>query len=652
MKPPVAFDRAGAKAAGYTDAEIDAYLAQGTPVSTKSPASPKEAVASKKEAEGWSTRGKALSVAREALGQGAAFGFGDELEAGITSLLPGRKSYGEELQRIRSEMGQFGEAYPKTALAAQVAGGVASGAGLAKGAVAGVKGASAIARALTKSAALQGAVGGAGASDEGVVNRLVGAGAGGAIGGALGRAGGLVAERGARALTRGGISESAGVAAMREAMEAQKLTPDALRARAAQMAASAPEARAMDVLGEPGVRIGRRLQAIGGEAGQDISSAMAARAETKPERLQQALTRTTGKGKENLLETVSEIAKRRKDVADPLYEEVKQQPPVVSDQLEKFISSRKSLRDADKKARELMEEAGVDLPTMATAGGTTPLRTPEYLDYMKRAIDDQLYNGKRPGPGQLGYTEQRLIRDTRKEFVDMLDMTIPGYKEARDAWAGETALLNALETGQEFAAKKITANDLAEVLGTMSDSEREFVQRGWLDVQRERISDNLLRPSELKTPKYREKVQALFGEQSDDILNALDTEMQLGANASAIMGGSRTAPLQADIAQELAPTRLGKAVRAIASPRATAVNLLEAGVTRAGERIGGDRAAARRVQKAAAMLTPAGSMGDILQRVEREYGARARGEQVGRRVGTAIGGIAGRESVRRARGEL
>lgn len=648
IQPPTAAERKQLLSMGYSEEDLAREFGGPSPSTAKAPVAP----AAPKAAEGWSARGKALSVAREAIGQGAGFGFGDEAEALITSLLPGSKTYSEELQRIRGEMGEFEKAYPKTVLASQLVGGIATGGGLARGAMIGAKGASSVARALTKSAALQGALGGAGASDEGLGNRLVGAATGGVIGGALGRAGGLAAEKGARALARGGVKESAGVAALREAMEAQKATPSAIRERATQMAAAAPEARAMDVLGEPGVRIGRRLQAIGGEAGQDIGATMTARAESRPERLQQALTRTTGKAQENLLETVEDIAARRKQVADPLYEEMKQQAPVISDELEKFIASRPALRVAQKKARALMAEAGITLPTMDTAAGATPLRTPEYLDYMKRALDDRLYNGKRPGPGELGLTEQNLIKQTRRDFVDMLDMMIPGYKEARDAWAGETALLNALETGQEFAKKNKTAPAIAQALDGLSDSEQEFVRRGWLDTQRERISENALRPSEIKTPKYREKVQVLFGDQAEGILSALDAEMQLGANASSIMGGSRTAPLQADIAQELAPTRLGRLVRAAASPRATAVNLLEAGVTRAGERIGGERAAARRVQKAQALLTPAERMGDLLANVEREYAARAKGAQFGSRVGALLGGVSGRESVRRVRGEL
>lgn len=648
MQPPTAEERKQLISMGYTPQQIDQDF--GVADAPSSTARPTQA-APKKAAESWSMRGKGLSVAREALGQGLGFGFGDEAEAFVSSLVK-PKSYEEELQRVRGEMKEFGEAYPKTATASQIVGGIAAGGGLARGAMAGVKGASAVARALTKSAALQGALGGAGGSDEGLVNRAVGAGTGALIGGALGRAGGMLAGKAAQIKQRGALTESAGVNAIREAMSAGKMTPEMVRSRAQQLATDAPSARAMDVLGEPGVRIGRRIQALGGEAGEDIGKAMTERTGAIPERLQQALTRTTGIAKENMLETVDEIATRRKAIADPLYEAVKQQAPVVSDELEKLIASRPSLRQAASKAQNLMAESGVKLPTMSTAEGATPLRTPEYLDYMKRALDDMLYMGKRPGPGGLGLTEQRSIAQTRKDFIDMLDMSIPGYQEARAAWAGETAFINAIETGQEFARKKVAPRDIAKALETMPVDEQEFVQRGWLDAQRESISEMRLRPSEIKTPKYREKVEAIFGDKADDIISALDAEVQLTANANAIMSGSRTAPLAVDIAQEIPPTRAGRFVRAIGSPKATAMYLAETGLNRAGERLGGARAAARRGGKAQALLTPASSMSDLMGTVEREYAARAKAASVANRVAAPLGGLSGRETVRRLRGEL
>lgn len=637
------FDEALARRRASADAEAATAAAKAPAAS-----SPQSKA---KSAESWSTRGKGLSVAREALGQGLGFGFGDEVEALVSSLIS-PKSYQDELQRVRGEMKEFEEAYPKTVLASQVAGGIAAGGGLARGALAGVKGASAAARALTKSAALQGALGGAGGSEEGLANRAVGAGAGALIGGALGRAGGMLAGKATQVAKRGALNEAAGVSAIREAMTAGKMTPEMVRSRAQQLATDAPVARALDVLGEPGVRIGRRLQAIGGEAGEDIGTAMTERTGAIPERLQQALTRTTGMAGENMLETIDAIATRRKALADPLYEAAYQQAPVVSDALEKLIASRPSLRQAASQAQKLMEESGVELPTMSTAGGATPLRTPEYLDYMKRAMDDMLYMGKRPGPGGLGLTEQRSIAQTRKDFIDILDTTVPKLKEARLAWAGETAFSNAIETGQDFASKKVTPRDIVKALETMPINEQEFVQRGWLDAQRESISEMRLRPSEIRTPKYREKVEAIFGDKADDIIAALDAEVQLTANANSIMSGSRTAPLAVDIAQEMAPTKAGLFVRAISSPKATVMNFAEAGLNRAGERLGGARAAARRGEKAKALLTPASRMSDLMGSVEREYAARASAAAVANRVAAPLGGFSGREAVRRLRGEL
>jgi hypothetical protein len=161
-----------------------------------------------------------------------------------------------------------------------------------------------------------------------------------------------------------------------------------------------------------------------------------------------------------------------------------------------------------------------------------------------------------------------------------------------------------------------------------------------------------LRPSEIRTPKYREKVEAIFGDKADDIISALDAEVQLTANANSIMSGSRTAPLAVDIAQEMAPTKAGRLVRAISSPKETAMNLAEAGLNRAGERLGGARAAARRGEKAKALLTPASSMSDLMGSVEREYAARASAASLANRVAAPLGGFSGRETVRRLRGEL
>jgi hypothetical protein len=64
-------------------------------------------------------------LARTVLGQGLAFGFGDEAEAAVLRK-PG-ESYEDALKRIRGEIGEYREAYPKTAIAGELAGGLVRG---------------------------------------------------------------------------------------------------------------------------------------------------------------------------------------------------------------------------------------------------------------------------------------------------------------------------------------------------------------------------------------------------------------------------------------------------------------------------------------------------------------------------------------------
>ncbi|NBS71400.1 hypothetical protein EBT31_21185, partial [bacterium] len=114
MKPPVAFDRAGAKAAGYSDAEIDAYLA-----SNPSAATPTASVQASQPTEAPTQRLRSLA-------QGATFGFADELEAAARSILPG-ETYEQAIQDVRGKMAAYQQERPMEALAYEVGGGLLTG---------------------------------------------------------------------------------------------------------------------------------------------------------------------------------------------------------------------------------------------------------------------------------------------------------------------------------------------------------------------------------------------------------------------------------------------------------------------------------------------------------------------------------------------
>ena len=90
-----------------------------------------------------------------AIGQGVTFGFGDELEAGVRSLV-GDRSYDEEVADIRKSISEFRETNPVAAYGSEFVGSIPTGVGLAGLALrGGLKGAA-------KIGALEGSIYGAG----------------------------------------------------------------------------------------------------------------------------------------------------------------------------------------------------------------------------------------------------------------------------------------------------------------------------------------------------------------------------------------------------------------------------------------------------------------------------------------------------------
>lgn len=129
-------------------------------------------------------KGLARSVA-----QGAPFvgTFLDEAEAAAMAAARG-VPYAEERQRIKGEMREFQQAYPKTAALGEIVASLATGGALARGAMKlGTASASKLASRLLASNALQGGIAGAGAADDGVGSRAVGAVTGSVLGGAVGK---------------------------------------------------------------------------------------------------------------------------------------------------------------------------------------------------------------------------------------------------------------------------------------------------------------------------------------------------------------------------------------------------------------------------------------------------------------------------------
>ncbi len=143
--------------------------------------------------------GGVRDYARATLGQGLAFGFGDEAEAFVKSLVSDRE-YDDIVQEVRADINRFREEQPVAAYGAEIGGAIlpailSGGTTLAaRGGLAGAQTAAKAIKPVTsairanpvKSATAQGALYGAGTSEGNVVERLPGAATGAVLSGTVG----------------------------------------------------------------------------------------------------------------------------------------------------------------------------------------------------------------------------------------------------------------------------------------------------------------------------------------------------------------------------------------------------------------------------------------------------------------------------------
>ena len=614
------------------------------------------------------TKGEEAKGLARVLAQGATLGLARNVEP-LFYAAPGGESMGEAKTRIGQEMAKYREGSPLLAPVAELAGNVATGAGLLRYGMKGAGAARTVARTLAGSGAAQGAISGAASVDGPAADRVKAALFGAAVGGTLGAAGGALVKRavtsGGRAYSTGRLSVPPEVQMTEEAMGDLRMTPDQLRAQAQQLVSDSPESRVIDVLGQPGTRIGRRIEALGGEAGEQVSKTMGARLETKLARMAEIFPRITGKAREDVIQTIEDSIERGKTASAPLYKQFEAEAAKASPVLDDLVKTpfgqdvlARARRNAANERRSFIEPAIPSAPTgMIDAAGNPVMSAPKPAEYnprsindIKKAMDDVIYGSKYQnatgGTGGLLPGEVRAAKDLRVAFVDEADKLWPeSFADARSAWAGESALRNAMSDAEELASRTAKPGEIKQYLNKLtSDSEKEYFQRGWLNAQVDKIEAGGLTPKQIRTPLYQKQVTEVFGSDAPQIIGALRAEVQLADAAGQIVGGARTAPLQADMQREMRSKAMEKARNVYTMVRNDPFYAGARAADIALETVRGPTRAAERVVKAKALMTPATDMGKLLDQVAQDYRFRQAGDVRGR----VSRGALGAQSVRSA----
>lgn len=280
---------------------------------------------------------------------------------------------------------------------------------------------------------------------------------------------------------RGGMFGAAPSAAdhrILAAMEADRLPVGA----ATQAAQANPTVSLPDLsTGEALRREGRRSINISPAAGTDLKQAARGRLLDAPTVLEDALTRTAGKGRINVYNAAEDAREALSKAATPLYDAARAKP-FPEALLPEFnaLMEVPQFRRAYQYATDVERLRGADVPTFADPDAL-PIPTIGTVDLMKRGVD-RIIRGDLEREG-VSREMGKAMNDRLRTFLGKLDEAVPEYRAARQYYRGGAEITAAFEQGA--AAKAWTPDRIANATRDLSDGEREAFRSGLLAAVRE-----------------------------------------------------------------------------------------------------------------------------------------------------------------------
>lgn len=507
--------------------------------------------------------------------QGATLGFGDELTAAVRAaprLMPGGESFGdaysESVGAERRGINQFRDQHPIVAGLTELAGGVALGAaGTAGVARAGFAPTMTVGRGIMLGAGT-GALGGIGASEGGVRERLAG-GAGGAVaGGVLGAAAPVAGRLGGAAMdiTRlrgplsrlGGVVESATDRGGRAVLQAIKRGGQGLDDMDYALSPSQTGGKPlmlMDAMGEEGQAMAMYTGNRPGPGRAVVQRRLRGRGLEQSQRVAGDLAEETGLGRPNAFRDIGEIEAERAARARPMYAALDNVSIKDKDGDITAVLELPAFRAAYERAARIVGAEGGRVPEIYDEAGAiirgqdAPAIPVRVFDLVKRGLDDVIETGM-DGNKRIGRAEARALRGRLRETLAQVDELVPEYGQARAVYAGQSALRDAVELGEEMFRGQTDPAEIAAALKTMSESEGEFFRKGALSQLLGKMEEGRdtwdAIPRLLGAPRQRERIRQLFPDQHsfDRFMGRADLEGTAERLAGPVMGGSRTEPMR------------------------------------------------------------------------------------------------------------
>jgi hypothetical protein len=532
--------------------------------------------------ETWGEYGSGLAGA---ISHGATFGFADELKGAVQGGLAKLKGedYGPTYERVRdaarNEHKQFAERHPGQAIAGEVYGGLGPATRLfslgGKGVqlasrllpeASSIPGLSSVVEALPSwlktgagyatEAAVPGAVAGGvqgfGEGEGGFENRVQGAVTGaefGAPAGLVVRGGLDAAGIGARGVVNAagfGNPETRADQLISRSLQRDKVPVDELgtRVQGAQEPMILP-----DLAGRNTVQLGAAASRMPGPAQEVADQVVQARRAGGPDRMATTADTTFGGGGgDDVAQARDALMAQRSADAAPLYTQAFQATVQQNPDLKRMLGMPEIQKGIQRGLDIQRIEAGATGQPSANSG-------PQLLDAGKRGLDDMLEQYRDKTTGRLVLDEQgRALQQLRQSFVAATDQAVPELAAARQAWAGPSSALDAIDRGKRAFSQD---RDIVETANQrLSPADADFYRLGAGRAFTDRTSDPRNVPEQarklLEDKQMQGRLDTLIPDpaQRQAFNEALQREVTMANTNRAISprAGSQTTPLAVSMA--------------------------------------------------------------------------------------------------------
>lgn len=295
---------------------------------------------------------------------------------------------------------------------------------------------------------------------------------------------------------------------------------------------------------------------IPGPARDSVNARLTMRQFGQGDRLKSAISQTFA-DPDGYLAAKDAIAAEAKRVAAPLYERAYANPVHFSETLEGILNTPAG-KAALSRAEQLAANEQVPFQQLfvnvADNGGATVRRVPDTRgwDYIKRAMDD-IIDGQTDPITKKVTNEGRIITGLKNKMLGEIDRLNPDYKAARQAYAGQAQLDEALEAGRDVF--KASPEAFKRTVAGMTEAQKASARIGAAETLRAQIdaagvtNNAVLRI--FSKPQQMRNLQTLFEtpQKFAEFRKAIWAEARKRGTYDAVKGNSTTVRQAADMAE-------------------------------------------------------------------------------------------------------